>query len=169
MNVIYPPNKVPLPESVGEWLVFLAGSIEMGAAVDWQKQVIESFDGVPVILLNPRRPDWDSSWKQDPKEGPFREQVLWELSSIAKADVVFFYFVPGTISPISLMELGLVIGGMTGKLIGDKKIIVCCPPDFHRYGNVKITCEVAEVKVYEKLEDAIVALTNVVNDRNTTP
>ena len=166
MNVIYPPNKVPYPAVSLEPMVFLAGSIEQGLAIDWQKQVIEAFNEVPVILLNPRRPDWDATWAQDPVGGPFRDQVLWELSSIAKADVVFFYFASGTISPISLMELGLVIGGMTD---GDKKIIVCCPPDFHRYGNVKITCEIAEVKVYEKLEEAIVALTNVVNDRNTTP
>ncbi len=162
MKTIYPPNRVPYPAETPEWMVFLAGSIDMGNAPDWHKQVTDSLTDVPVILLNPRRPDWDSTWKQDPVEGPFREQVLWELSSIAKSDLVFFYFASGTISPISLLELGLCIGGRA-------RVIVCCPPDFHRYGNVKITCEVAGITVYEKLEEAITALTNTINDRNSTP
>ena len=162
MKTIYPLNKVPYPAETPDWMVFLAGSIEMGKAVDWQKQVIDSLTDVPVTLLNPRRADWDPTWKQDPVEGPFREQVLWELSSIAKSDLVFFYFAPGTISPISLLELGLCIGG-------EKKVVVCCPPDLHRYGNVKITCELTETKVYEKLEEAIEALSNAIADRNSTP
>jgi hypothetical protein len=83
--------------------------------------------------------------------------------------VVFFYFAPGTVSPISLLELGLCIGAQSILVSGQHKIIVCCPPDFHRYGNVKITCEVADVKVYEKLEEAIQALSNAIADRNSTP
>lgn len=150
MATIYPPNKVPFP-AIDTTYVFLAGSIEMGTAPDWQKEVIEKLKNTSVTFLNPRRPDWDSTWKPDPKEGPFREQVIWELTSIAKSKVVFFYFAPGTVSPISLLELGLVLGG-------DMKAIVCCPPDFGRYGNIKITCEIAEVPVYETLDEAIKVL-----------
>lgn len=147
MNVIYPPNKVPYPNT--EKMVFLAGSIEMGVAIDWQNQVIEKLKDLPVTILNPRRPDWDSTWKQGQNEQPFRDQVLWELSGIAKSDVVFFYFDPNTKSPISLMELGLCIGGK-------KDILVCCPAAFYRQANVAITCEVAgDIKVYETLDESI--------------
>jgi len=146
MNVIYPPNKVPYPHD--EKTVFLAGSIEMGAAVDWQKSVIEKLSDLPVRILNPRRLDWDSSWKQGQHEQPFRDQVLWELSSIGKADVVFFYFDPNTKSPISLMELGLCLGD-------EKNVVVCCPSAFYRQANVAITCEIEGVKIHETLDEAI--------------
>lgn len=50
-------------------IVFLAGSIEMGAAVDWQADVIARLEAWPdserLVVLNPRRPDWDPSWEQD--------------------------------------------------------------------------------------------------------
>ena len=146
MATTYPPNKVPHPHP--EKLVFLAGSIEMGVAIEWQKQVIDKLNGLPVTILNPRRLDWDSSWKQGQHEQPFRDQVLWELSSIGKSDVVFFYFDPNTKSPISLMELGLCLGH-------EKNIVVCCPSAFYRQANVAITCEVGGVSVYETLDEAI--------------
>jgi hypothetical protein len=152
MNVIYPPNSVECPKTTPGPYVFLAGSIEMGKAIDWQKQVIDSLADVEnVTLLNPRRDDWDISWIQDPDKDPFRSHVLWELTSIVKSSIVFFYFAPETISPISLLELGTCLGTSS-------KIIVCCPKTFTRYGNVKIYCEVAGVPVYENLEEAINAL-----------
>lgn len=30
-----------------------------------------------------------------------------------------------------------------------KKIFVCCPPEFYRYTNIKVTCEMHGVTVYE--------------------
>ena len=147
MNIIYPPDKVP--DMHTEPMVFLAGSIEMGKAEDWQKVVEEAFKDSPVTFLNPRRPNWDSSWKQGPNEEPFRSQVLWELSGIGKSNIVFFYFCGGTISPISLLELGLCLNEP------NKRIVVCCPPEFHRYANVKITCEVNGTIVFDKLEEAV--------------
>ncbi len=146
-KVIYPPNADKAPKKC----IFLAGSIEMGAAIDWQKIVIERLTDVDVTIFNPRRLDWDSSWKQGQHEEPFRTQVLWELCRIADAEIVFFYFDPKTKSPISLMELGLCLGG-------NKTVIVCCPLDFYRSANVAITCEVAGgemVKYHENLDDAI--------------
>lgn len=155
MNVIYAPNKVPHPNE--DVTVFTAGSIEMGKAIDWQSQVIDKLKDLDVSILNPRRKDWDSSWEQDPEKNPFREQVLWELSSIGKADITFFYFSPDTVSPISLLELGLCLGEI------GKKIIVCCPKEFGRYGNVKITCEVNGTPVYNSLNEAIEVLIKQVN------
>jgi hypothetical protein len=42
--------------------VFLAGSIEMGKAEDWQKKLEGICDDFGYDVLNPRRDDWDSSW-----------------------------------------------------------------------------------------------------------
>jgi len=85
--------------------VFLAGSIEMGKAENWQKRVAEALTDATV--LNPRRDDWDSSWKQSIKNQKFRKQVEWELGAQQDADLILMHFEPGTQSPITLLELGL--------------------------------------------------------------
>lgn len=41
--------------------VFLAGSIEMGQAEQWQERVVHALsDAGDLVILNPRRDDWDS-------------------------------------------------------------------------------------------------------------
>lgn len=51
--------------------VFLAGSIEMGEAEDWQAQVVKELSD--YTILNPRRGDWDSSWEQSINNPHFKE------------------------------------------------------------------------------------------------
>jgi hypothetical protein len=45
--------------------VFLAGSIEMGVAEDWQTIVSNKMEELemPITIFNPRRDSWDSSWE----------------------------------------------------------------------------------------------------------
>ena len=112
--------------------VFLAGSIEMGKADNWQARVIKSLQGQEILVLNPRRDDWDSSWNQSIADPQFREQVEWELRAMEDATHILMYFDPSTKSPISLLELGL--HAKSGKLI------VCCPDGFWRKGYVEIVC-----------------------------
>lgn len=125
---IQAPNRLPKK-------VFLAGSIEMGKAENWQKELVEGLSGhenEPYIILNPRRDDWDSSWEQKITNDNFREQVRWELTALDEADIIVMYFDPNTMSPISLLELGLY--ATSGKMI------VYCPEGFWRKGNVDIVC-----------------------------
>ena len=149
MNVLVPPQRVMANEEV---VVFLAGSIEMGAAKEWQQQAIELFDAmIPeeqrsnYIILNPRRPDWDSSWKQGYEDPQFYQQVTWELNGLRKASFVIVYFDPATKSPVSLLELGAF----------HEKAIVVCPDGFWRKGNVDIFCEEFNVKQVPDLEAAV--------------
>lgn len=132
--------------------IFLAGSIEMGTAVQWQAKVEESLKDTNVIVFNPRRDDWDSSWEQSINNVQFSHQVNWELDKINESNIIFFYFDPNTKSPITLMELGYVAA------LEDKYVIVCCPPGFWRKGNVDILCARAGIVVYDHLDAAIVAL-----------
>lgn len=131
--------------------IFLAGSISgatgLGSmAENWQEKVSKELIDEKVILYNPRRDDWDSSWVQDPTPGTyFHEQVSWELDSIEKSDLVVFYFDPETQSPITLLELGCVIGS-------GKRFVVCCPDGYFRKGNVVITCRRAGVFVCNNFE-----------------
>jgi hypothetical protein len=136
--------------------MFLAGSIEMGKAEDWQKKIVEEFHNRKIAILNPRRDDWDSSWAQTIGDDNFRGQVIWELDALDLADIVIFYFDPNTTSPITLMELGLQAEQQ--QFQSDKKVIVCCPDGYFRKGNVDIVCKrynIQLVDTYAKLVKAI--------------
>lgn len=134
MKVFKAPN---INEENRALKIFLAGSISgkdgLGSmSEDWQTRVTNALSEYDVEIYNPRRDDWDSTWEQDPTRGTqFHEQVNWELDHIEDADLVVFYFDPETKSPITLAELGLVLG------LG-KEILVYCPKEFYRYGNVAI-------------------------------
>jgi hypothetical protein len=131
--------------------VFLAGSIEMGAAEDWQVRIEKELQDLSVTVFNPRRDDWDSSWTQEQSNPQFNAQVNWEMNRLDECDVMFMYFSPETKSPISLLELGAY---------GAHKYssVVCCPPGFWRRGNVEIFCTRHNIPMFDTLEEAIGAL-----------
>ena len=129
--------------------IFLGGSIEMGKAEKWQDKLIQLFSRVSgVTFWNPRRDDWDASWVQDPTPGTqFHEQVSWELNAQEEADAIVYYFAPDTMSPITLLELGVYSNS--------GKVIVCCPDGYERKGNVIITCKHIGVPVVETFEELV--------------
>ena len=128
MQEIQAPQQVP---DEGRKL-FLAGSIEMNSAEEWQSDVLRQLAETDWVVLNPRRGSWDSSWEQRIDQPEFKEQVEWELAGLERADRILLYFDPRTKSPISLLELGLF--AKSGKLV------VVCPEGFWRKGNVDIVC-----------------------------
>ena len=72
MNIVKPPKRVTFGE---QKTIFLAGSIDNGAAKDWQASVIKSLSKIDVCILNPRRNEWDASWEQSINNPIFKEQV----------------------------------------------------------------------------------------------
>lgn len=145
---IQAPNEVEAKE---EYIsVFLAGSIEMGKAEEWQKRIINELKDEPILFLNPRRDDWDSSWAQEITDVNFKEQVLWELKSLDFADKIVLYFDPNTLSPISLIEFGLHAR--------NNKLIVYCPQGFWKKGNVDVTSELYNIKRVNTFEELIAEL-----------
>jgi hypothetical protein len=129
--------------------IFLAGSIEMGAAEDWQTRVQNELANFNVTIFNPRRDEWDSSWEQRETNPEFNHQVNWEMNMLENASIIFMYFSPETKSPISLLELGMHM---------DDNIIVCCPDGFWRKGNVEIVCSRSGIPLFDTLEKAIASL-----------
>src|SRR5262245_5991751 len=103
-SIFKPP--IPLPAVLGP-SVFLAGSIEMGQAEPWQSRLEQALADTDVLILNPRRDEWDSSWVQSIHNPMFREQVEWELAAQEQASLIAMYFDPATRAPITLLELGL--------------------------------------------------------------
>jgi hypothetical protein len=149
------PNSQEQSYDYNTTTIFLAGSIEMGSAENWQLKVESELDKKDVTIFNPRRDDWDSSWFQEEKNEQFNHQVNWEMNHMDSADVIFMYLDPNTKSPISLLELGLHADS--------SKIIVCCPPGFWRKGNVDIVCTRFGIPRFDKLDDAIGALKTKIN------
>lgn len=138
--------------------VFLAGSIEMGKADEWQSRVLSVINDWEIIssydieVFNPRRSDWDSSWKQNKNNPKFYEQVTWELDHLDQADVIAMYFDSETLSPISLLELGLYAS--SGKLV------VLCPTEFWRNGNVDIVCSKYGIPIFTDFDTWLVEIKN---------
>jgi len=143
MRVIKAPEEIY--GSGSEELIFLAGSIEMGTANDWQEEFASTLEGERVVILNPRRDDWDSSWEQSIDNPKFREQVEWELTAMQRANVIVMHFEPNTKSPITLLELGL--------FANSGKLIVHCPEGYWRKGNVDIVCNRFRISQVENLSD----------------
>lgn len=123
--------------------IFLAGSIEMGAAENWQEIVANKL--MSVTILNPRRDDWDSRWVTSINNTQFREQVEWEIMAQEQADIILFHFDPNTKSPITLLELGLF----------RKKAVVHCPDGYWKKGNIEVVCHHYNVPMVETIDDMI--------------
>ena len=144
--------KAPEPLQDG-FSIFLAGSIEMGVAENWQVRLEKGLTEEDVVIFNPRRDDWDSSWVQSIENNKFREQVTWELTALEKSNIIAMYFDPTTKSPISLLELGLF--ARTGKMI------VCCPEGFWRKGNVDIVCHRYGVQQVKSIDELIAEVKHI--------
>jgi hypothetical protein len=140
-RIIKPPTPIAVPP--GTPSVFLAGSIEMGTAENWQSEMARLLDDLPIVLLNPRRDEWAVDWEQSITNPPFREQVEWELAGLEQATLIAMYFAPNTKAPVTLLEMGLF--ARSGKLI------ICCPDGFWRKGNVEVVCARYDVPLLESL------------------
>ena len=146
----------PLPIDDNRPRVFLGGSIDMGGAPDWQAAMTAALADMDVVILNPRRPDWNPNWRPEADEPEFRRQVEWELAALETADVIVMYFAPGTQSPISLLEMGLHARG--------GKLIVLAPEGFWRKGNVDITAQAYGVKQVQSLPELTAAVREALSE-----
>jgi len=146
MPLLYSPHRQNLD---GQRVVFL------GKAIDWQASLAQAFlaKHPEIILANPRRLDWNSSWEQSIHHPEFNEQVTWELDHIERADLVIFFFQPDTYSPITLLELGKRLEHPNAAT----NTLVCCPAGFWRKGNVEIVCHRAGVPLLDNLDELVEA------------
>lgn len=131
--------------------IFLAGSIEMDKAINWQKKCEELLLD-KYIIFNPRRDSWDSSWEQSIDNAKFKEQVTWELHALENADIIIMFFAGSTKSPISLLELGL--------FAHSEKLNVIVEDEFWRKGNIDIVCERYKIKQFKNLDELATNLMN---------
>lgn len=127
----------------------------MGTATDWQTRMERTLSEFDIVIFNPRRDDWDTSWVQSKDNPQFREQVEWELDALERANIIAVYFEPGSKSPISLLEFGMFGDGFA-------RMIVCCPEGFWRKGNVDIVCEYRGIEQVDTLDQLIACVKKAV-------
>ncbi len=146
--IIKPPHSIP-KEHINKPRVFLAGSIDMGKAENWQVRVEEALADLDIVILNPRRDGWDWSTEQSIDNPIFAEQVNWEQDMMEMSNFHTFYFDPNGKSPITLMEFGMHM---------DWDSVVCCQPGFWRKGNVDIICQRNDIDCYDNVDGFIKAV-----------
>lgn len=134
--------------------IFLAGSIEMGKAENWQDEAINFLTSKKnsslINIFNPRKDVWNTETPLEFENPEFFQQVSWELNALEQSDLIIMNFIPETISPISLLELGRF--GTSGK------IRVACPKNYWRSGNVEIFCNRYNIPLYSNLHDLLICI-----------
>lgn len=103
--------------------IFLAGGIT--DCPDWQKDVVDLLQDVPLVILNPRRAHFFSD------DATAREQITWEHTFLRKATAISFWFPEETLCPITLYELGA--WSMTSK-----KLFLGAHPHYQRRQDLQI-------------------------------
>lgn len=141
---VKPPHRVERQKRL-----FLAGSIEQGTAELWQDEIARKLEGKDVVVLNPRRDDWNPDWVQSLDNPNFVEQLDWEISELDAASYVAFYFQPGTKSPISIGEFYYLLPRVAMGLV---HVAVCCPEGFWRKGNIDFMAKKFGVPAFDGLE-----------------
>ena len=147
--------KAPEKFNADKFSIFLGGTIDQGKAELWQKYVGEQLIDYDLLILDPRRDDWDASWKQEETNAQFAEQVNWELDAQEIADLRIYVFGSNSMAaelakaPITLLEIGL---------FADTNCYVCCPTGYYRKGNVVLTCRRKNIPVFETLDELLTQL-----------
>ncbi len=142
--------KAPGTYDSSKFSIFLAGAIDQGKAENWQDKVAHSLDDLDILILNPRRDDWDDTWEQSADNPQFREQVEWELKAQEDADMVIFVFSKDSKAPITFLEMGL--------FAPHKDAMGCAAEGFYRQGNRDIVCERYKIPIYHNLDEMITDL-----------
>lgn len=140
MKVIKPNSP---DQTINGISIFLAGTIDNGKSIDWQLDMEEILKDYNVTLLNPRRDNWNpKATKED-----MIKQINWEMDNLDKCDVIFMNILEDSLSPITLLELGLYANS--------SKMIVTCHEEFWRKINVDVVCGRFNIPIYNEFYEAI--------------
>ena len=130
--------------------IFLAGGISN--CWNWQNHAAAQLLSSKVFdyVVNPRRKDFDVTNKLETSR-----QIKWEYKHLDECSHVMFWFTDDTVQPITLFELGKMIGT-------DKKIYVGCNPQYERQLDVveQLALSRPDIKVWGSLDgmlDSIIA------------
>lgn len=127
---------VVTPETENCKSIFLAGTIDNGDSINWQKKLIDKFKNTNIKIYNPRR----EHWNKDATKKDLEYQIKWEQEHLDNADLIVMVLSDNSKSPISLLELGLYATS--------KKLLVFCTDKFYRFDNIRLTCEKYDISLF---------------------
>lgn len=130
---------------------FLAGAIDMGAAVDWQAEVIKHFERTDCIIVNPRR-------KREFRPDDMDEQITWELQALEQVSAIFMWFPKDAKAPISFFESGMYLRS--------PKLLIGAEEGFYRRRNLELTTHRYGVNLFWTLSDQIEAMGDRIQEHN---
>lgn len=148
-QIIQAPSR---PARIHRRSIFLAGTTTATGEADWREQISYTLADQPVTIFNPKRDDWDSSWREDSSDARWVEQIQWELDMQSQADIIVVLFHGITAAPISLAEMGMA--SQTGKLIA------CALDGYSKQGYVEAVCkkfDASFITTEEQLKREVVA------------
>lgn len=143
--------------------IFLGGTIDNGISANWQSHIVSALSDCDVDIYNPRNKKWDITHNpSDLRNSVLISQIEWELFYLQEVKINLFWFEPNSKSPITLMELGLILG-LSRAERPNKHIVIYCPPEFYRFVNVVITAKkiagitviTDKTKVVDKLKEIL--------------
>lgn len=137
----------PTGSTTRKYSVFLAGTIEMGKAIQWQRHMLHFLQDLPIAVYNPRRGSWNKASTDEELTRNFHTQVVWEKVNLARASVICFFFDHPTKSPVTMMELG--------EWAASNKVVVCCNSKFWKAKNVHIQCAYHGIPCVETFEELV--------------
>ncbi|UPK97033.1 hypothetical protein LCI18_007968 [Fusarium solani-melongenae] len=150
-RVIMAPTR-PTADDQKNTSIFLAGTTSATGEPDWRETLTQALSDHAVTIFNPKRDDWDSTWKEDFSDKRWEEQIWWELDMQEAADIIVLFFHGATAAPISLLELGLAVKS--------GRAIVCVMDDYSKRGNVEAVCRRYRARLTrteEQLKAAVLA------------
>jgi hypothetical protein len=137
----------PIDVGVNDISWFLGGGIS--GCPDWQSTMIALLADLNVVLLNPRRPYFDTS---DPSASDV--QVDWEYDGLTLATGRIFWFPRESICPIALFELG------AWAYQRQHPLVVGADPDYPRQWDIKK--QLSLVRPELEIADSLEALASAV-------
>ena len=148
MKIIKPNSPIQVIDGIS---IFLAGTIDNGKSINWQLEMEDILKDYNVTLLNPRR----DNWNPNSSRSEMVKQINWEIDNLYKCDVIFMNILEESLSPITLLELGLYANS--------GKMIVSCHEEFWRKINVDVVCDRFNIPRYDNFDDAITKLKSQYN------
>jgi len=126
----------------GQKSIFVAGGISN--CPKWQGEVSVALAETDIVVLNPRRDDFDVT-----NPAMEQDQIEWEHLHILRASAYLFWFCEETLCPITLFELGKVAG-----LFANRPLFVGVHPRYKRKRDVRFQMLLMrpEVEVVHRLE-----------------
>lgn len=147
--MIYVEAPDSIPVDVDDPCLFLGGGITN--CPDWQTEMTVMLQDTNLVILNPRRSEFDFS-KIDSTD-----QIKWEFDHLALSDIISFWFPAESICPIALFELGK---WLTAEEYLGPTTFIGCHPEYPRRFDIEVQTALmdAEKEIYPSLETLVAAI-----------